>query len=83
MEMNLLIVYVGIVIMVGLLGIGSVYGVIIVGNVFIGVLKKNDSVFGNFLVLIVFFGIQGLYGFVGYFMFQSIFGVLILVIIGI
>lgn len=57
MEMNLFIVYIGIVVMVGLLGIGSVYGVIIVGNVVIGVLKKNDSVFGNFFVLIVFLGI--------------------------
>ena len=51
MEMNLLIAYVGIAIMVGLSGIGSAYGVTIAGNASIGALKKNDSAFGNFLVL--------------------------------
>ena len=44
MEMNLLIAYVGIAIMVGLSGIGSAYGVTIAGNASIGALKKNDSV---------------------------------------
>ena len=75
MEMNLLIAYVGIAIMVGLSGIGSAYGVTIAGNASIGALKKNDSAFGNFLVLTALPGTQGLYGFAGYFMFQSIFGV--------
>ena len=51
MEMNLLIAYIGIAIMVGLSGIGSAYGVTIAGNASIGALKKNDSAFGNFLVL--------------------------------
>ena len=51
MEINLLIAYVGIAIMVGLSGIGSAYGVTIAGNASIGALKKNDSAFGNFLVL--------------------------------
>ena len=32
-------------------GIGSAYGVTIAGNAAIGALKKNDSAFGNFLVL--------------------------------
>ena len=41
MEMNLLIAYVGIAIMVGLSGIGSAYGVTIAGNASIGALKKN------------------------------------------
>ena len=72
MEMNFLIAYIGIAVMVGLSGIGSAYGVTIAGNASIGALKKNDSAFGNFLVL----GTQGLYGFAGYFMFQNIFGVL-------
>lgn len=73
MEMNLLIAYIGIAIMVGLSGIGSAYGVTIAGNASIGALKKNDSAFGNFLVLTALPGTQGLYGFAGYFMFQSIF----------
>ena len=46
MEMNLLIAYIGIAVMIGLSGIGSAYGV------------------------------TGLYGFAGYFMFQTIFGIL-------
>ena len=83
MEMNLLIAYVGIAIMVGLSGIGSAYGVTIAGNASIGALKKNDSAFGNFLVLTALAGTQGLYGFAGYFMFQSIFGVLTPAITGI
>ena len=65
MEMNLLIAYVGIAIMVGLSGIGSAYGVTIAGNASIGALKKNDSAFGNFLVLTALPGTQGLYGFAG------------------
>ena len=78
MEMNLLIAYVGIAIMVGLSGIGSAYGVTIAGNASIGALKKNDSAFGNFLVLTALPGTQGLYGFAGYFMFQSIFAAAVL-----
>ena len=61
MEMNFLIAYIGIAVMVGLSGIGSAYGV---------------TIFGNFLVLTALPGTQGLYGFAGYFMFQNIFGVL-------
>ena len=69
MEMNLLIAYIGIAVMVGLSGIGSAYGVTIAGNAAIGALKKNDGAFGNFLVLTALPGTQGLYGFAGYFMF--------------
>ena len=77
MEMNLLIAYIGITVMIGLSGIGSAYGVTIAGNAAIGALKKNDGAFGNFLVL------TALYRYVractvlnGYFMFQTIFGIL-------
>ena len=69
--------------MVGLSGIGSAYGVTIAGNAAIGALKKNDTAFGNFLVLTALPGTQGLYGFAGYFMFQTIFGVLTPAITGI
>ncbi|KAA6313686.1 V/A-type H+/Na+-transporting ATPase subunit K [termite gut metagenome] len=74
--MNLFIAYIGIAFMIGLSGIGSAYGVTIAGNAALGALKKNDSAFGNFLVLAALPGTQGLYGFAGYFMFQSIFGIL-------
>ena len=39
MEMNLLIAYVGIAIMVGLSGLGCAYGVTFAGNASIGALK--------------------------------------------
>ena len=76
MELNLLTAYIGIAAMLALSGIGSAYGVSIAGSAAIGALKKNDSAFGNFLVLTALPGTQGLYGFAGYFMFQSIFSVL-------
>ena len=67
--MNLFIAYIGIAVMVGLSGIGSAYGVTIAGNAAVGAS-------GNFLVLTALPGTQGLYGFAGYFMFQTIFGIL-------
>ncbi len=76
MDSNLLIAYIGIGIMIALSGIGSAYGVTIAGNAAIGALKKDSSKFGNFLVLTALPGTQGLYGFAGYFMFQTIFSVL-------
>ena len=76
METNLIIAYTGIAIMLALAGIWSAYGVTIVGNAAIGAAKKVDGKFGNFLVLTALPGTQGLYGFAGYFMFQSIFNIL-------
>ncbi len=76
METSLILAYLGIAIMLALTGIGSAYGVTIVGNAAIGAAKKVDGKFGNFLVLAALPGTQGLYGFAGYFMFQNIFGVL-------
>jgi V/A-type H+-transporting ATPase subunit K len=76
METNLLIAYTGIAIMITLAGIGSAYGVTIVGNAAIGAAKKVDGKFGNFLVLTALPGTQGLYGFAGYFIFQNIFNIL-------
>ena len=76
MELNLLLAYMGIALMLILSGVGSAYGVTIAGNAAVGALKKNDGAFGNFLVLTALPGRQGLYGFAGYFMFQNIFGVL-------
>ena len=76
MEINLLIAYLGITLMIALSGIGSSYGVTIAGNAAIGSLKKDQSAFGNFLVLTALPGTQGLYGFAGYYMFENIFNVL-------
>ena len=76
METNLIIAYMGIAIMLALSGIGSAYGVSIVGSAAIGASKKVDGKFGNFLVLTALPGTQGLYGFAGYYMFHSIFNIL-------
>ena len=76
METSLIIAYLGIAIMLALTGIGSAYGVTIVGNAAIGAAKKVDGKFGSFLVLAALPGTQGLYGFAGYFIFQNIFNVL-------
>ena len=76
MDTNLLIAYTGIVLMIALSGIGSSYGVTIAGNATLGALKKDNSKFGQFLVLTALPGTQGLYGFAGYFMFQRIFNIL-------
>ncbi|NMB50569.1 MAG: V-type ATP synthase subunit K [Bacteroidales bacterium] len=76
MDINLLLAYIGVALMIGLSGVGSAYGVTMTGNAAIGALKKDSSKFGNFLVLTALPGTQGLYGFAGYFMFQNIFGVL-------
>ena len=65
MELNLLLAYMGIAIMLILSGIGSAFGVTIAGNAAVGALKKNESAFGNFLVLTALPGTQGLYGFAG------------------
>ncbi|MDR1004392.1 MAG: V-type ATP synthase subunit K [Prevotellaceae bacterium] len=75
MEMNLLIAYLGIAIMIGLSGIGSAFGVTIAGNAALGAMKKNAA-FGNYLILTALPGTQGLYGFAGYFLLQNIFGLL-------
>lgn len=76
METNLLIAYLGVALMLILTGVGSAFGVTIVGNAAIGAAKKVDGKFGNFLVLAALPATQGLYGFAGYYMLQSIFNIL-------
>ena len=76
MDLNLLIAYLGIAIMVGLAGIGSAHGVTIAGNAAVGGLKKDSKIFGNALVLTALPGTQGLYGFAGFYMCQNMFNLL-------
>ena len=63
----IILAYIGIGIMVGLSGVGSVFGVSIGGNATIGALKKDPDSFGNYMILSALPSTQGLYGFVGYF----------------
>lgn len=66
--MNEMLSWLGIALMVGLTGVGSVLGTTISGNAMVGALKKNPDPFGLYLTLSALPSSQGLYGFVGYFM---------------
>jgi V/A-type H+/Na+-transporting ATPase subunit K len=71
----IILAYIGIGLMVGLAGIGSVYGTTISGNAAVGAMKKNSEAFGSYIMLSALPGSQGLYGFAGYFLLDS-FGLL-------
>lgn len=72
MALPLILTYVGLVLMIALSGIGSVYGVTMGGNATIGALKKNDEAFGNYMLLSALPGTQGLYGFAGFFVINNL-----------
>ena len=67
----IILAYIGIGLSIGLAGVGSAYGVTITGSATVGALKKNPDMFGNYLVLSSLPGTQGLYGFLGYFLFAG------------
>lgn len=71
MDFNLILAYVGIALMVGLTGIGSVYGLTICGNAVVGALKKRPDALGTYILLSALPSTQGIYGFVGYFLLQD------------
>lgn len=64
--------YIGLGLMVGLAGVGSAIGVSSGANATIGALKKNDSAFGSYMLLSTLPGTQGLYGFAGFFIINSL-----------
>jgi len=72
MEMNLILAYVGVLIMTGFSFAISVLGTTICGNTVIGSMKKNPDAFGSYVALSALPSSQGLYGFVGYFMVQPL-----------
>lgn len=71
MDFNLILAYVGIALMVGLTGIGSVYGLTICGNAVVGALKKRPDALGTYILLSALPSTQGIYGFVGYFLLKG------------
>ena len=71
MTTALLLAYIGVAAMLTLSGAGSVYGLTICGNASVGALKKRPGVLGNCIVLSALPSTQGLYGFVGFFLFQA------------
>jgi len=64
----IILAYIGICLMIGLAGAGSIYGVTITGDASVGALRKNPDAFGSYMVLSAMPGTQGLYGFLGYFL---------------
>lgn len=70
MDLAYILGAIGIGLMVGLSGSGSAIGLVISGSAAIGGLKKNPDAFGPLLVASVLPSTQGIYGFVGFFMYQ-------------
>jgi V/A-type H+-transporting ATPase subunit K len=75
MSTPFILAWIGIGLMIAMSGIGSAYGVTIAGNATLGAVKKNSGAFGNYMALSAMPGTQGIYGFAGYFVFTTIFGV--------
>lgn len=71
MDYNLILAYVGVALMVGLSGTGSVYGLAVCGNAVVGSLKKRPEALGTYILLSALPSTQGIYGFVGYFLIQG------------
>ncbi len=65
---------IGIGLMVGLSGAGSAIGTSIGGSAVVGMLKKKPDAFGNGMVLAALPATQGLYGFVGFIMYNTLLG---------
>ena len=51
MTLNLIIAFIGVAFMVGLSGVGSVYGLTICGNAVVGSLKKRPEAMGTYILL--------------------------------
>ena len=60
--------YLGLGLMLALAGIGSSYGTTIAGNAAEGALKKNPDKSSGYMILSALPATQGIYGFVGFFM---------------
>ncbi|MFH0919722.1 MAG: ATPase [Fibrobacterota bacterium] len=69
--MGYILAFIGLGLMVGLAGCGSAIGTGIGGQAVLGMIKKKPDAFGNGLVLAALPGTQGLYGFVGFFLYNS------------
>ena len=66
MDLNLLLGYLGLGLMLALAGIGSCYGTTIAGNAAEGALKKDHSKSAGYMILSAMPASQGLYGFVAF-----------------
>ena len=71
MEVGHILAMIGMGIMVGLSGSGSAIGLAITGQSLIGTLKKKPDAFGSAFVPFAMPATQGLYGFVGFIMYNG------------
>ncbi|MCG8451782.1 MAG: V-type ATP synthase subunit K [Spirochaetales bacterium] len=71
MTIAFILAAIGMGLMVGLSGTGSAIGLVIGGTSAVGAVKKKPESFGSSLVLSALPATQGLYGFVGFFLFSS------------
>jgi len=67
-----LIAAIGLGLMIGLSCSGSAIGLVISGSAALGSLKKRPDAFGVLLVASVLPSTQGIYGFVGFFIYQAL-----------
>ena len=66
MELELLLGFLGMGLMLGLAGIGSSIGTTIAGNAAVGALKKDPSKSSGYMILSALPATQGLYGFLAF-----------------
>ena len=71
--MNEILGYLGLGLMLGLSGIGSAFGTTIAGNAAEGALKKAPEKSTSYMILSALPATQGIYGFVGFFMWLLVF----------
>jgi len=69
--MEFVLAAIGLGLMFGLSGAGSAIGLVIGGNAVIGAIRKRPEVFGLSMVLSALPATQGLYGFVGFIIYNS------------
>ena len=72
MDLNILLGYLGVGLMLALAGIGSCYGTTIAGNAAEGALKKDASKSAGYMILSAMPASQGLYGFVAFMTFGEV-----------
>ena len=77
--MNEILGYLGLGLMLSLAGIGSAFGTTIAGNAAEGALKKAPEKSSSYLILSALPATQGIYGFVGFFMWLLVYKMWLLV----
>ncbi len=69
--MGYILALVGLGVMIGLSGAGSAIGTVIGGSAVLGMMKKRPEAFGSGMVLAALPATQGLYGFVGFIIYNG------------